>query len=133
VEQYKRKREPPVLAWDARDRADQTPTATLLLFVGKRMLWASSTGTPAKKRTIPHSTLLLSYLRGSLQLRDWGHFDSHKDGIFLFKKLWHLWHFLQKATNATNATNATKMPQMPQMPQIPQIPQTPDSIFSPVN
>jgi hypothetical protein len=67
-------------------------------------------GTPVKKRTIPHYTFLLSYLRGSPQLRAWGHFDSHKDGIFLFKKLWHLW---QKATNATNATNATKMPQMP--------------------
>jgi hypothetical protein len=33
-----------VLSWVARDCADGTPTATLLLFVGKRVLGASSTG-----------------------------------------------------------------------------------------
>jgi hypothetical protein len=53
-------------------------------------LFLSASGTPAKKRTIPHSTFLQSHLRGSPQLGAWGHFDSHQDGIFLFKKLWHL-------------------------------------------
>ncbi len=44
-------------------------------------------GTPAKKRTIPHSTFPPSYLRGSPQLRTWGHFESRQDGILLIKTL----------------------------------------------
>jgi hypothetical protein len=29
-----------------------------------------------------------SYLRGSPQLRTWGHFESRQDGILLIKKIW---------------------------------------------
>jgi hypothetical protein len=71
-------------------------------------------GTPAKKRTIPHSTFPPSYLRGFLQLGKWGHFDSRQEGILLFKKLWTLSH----------CGLVHKSPQSPQIP---------NSRFSPVN
>ena len=45
-------------------------------------------GTPAEKRTIPHSPFMPSYLGDSPQLGSWGHCDIRQDGILLMKTLW---------------------------------------------
>jgi hypothetical protein len=59
-------------------------------------------GTPAKKRTIPHSPCSPLISKGFPAIKNLGHFDSRQDGILLFKH---------------------KSPQSPQIPQIPQSPQ----------
>jgi hypothetical protein len=94
------------------------------LVLGTGMVPYYSSGTPAKKQTIPHYLFWPLDLGDSPQLRTWGHFNSHHDGILLVQKLWTLSHcglvhkIPQIVKKSTNCGLVDKSPQIPQIPRL---------------